>query len=229
MSRASGRRPARGHSRRPVAWAMPAVFVTLLAALTGGYGIQAPAPPGQQEDLCQIFQQQPRWYDHARQARERWGTPIATQMAFVYHESSFRSHVRPPRSRLWGLIPWRRPSSAYGYAQAQDPAWSEYREAAGSMLAERTQMRHALDFIGWYNRRTHEQLGIALDNPEHLYLAYHEGRTGYRRLQQQPQPAVQGLAQRVARRSALYGSQLQTCERELRCRRFYQVGPLCPM
>ncbi|ABI57515.1 lysozyme-like domain containing protein [Alkalilimnicola ehrlichii MLHE-1] len=208
-------------------WARRAALLALLAIATSGCTTLAPSPPADQSDLCEIFREQPRWYDYARASQEQWGTPIATQMAFIHQESSFRSHVRPPRQRLLGFIPWRRPSSAYGYAQAQDPVWGEYREDAGSLMARRSHMKHATDFIGWYNRRSHERLGISLHNPEHLYLAYHEGPTGYRRGTYQGKPQVQRVARQVAQRAQRYRTQLAGCESEFRCRRFYQFGPFC--
>lgn len=210
--------------RRPV---LRLALLSLLLLLLSGCATLAPSPPEDQTNICEIFREQPRWYDYARDSREEWGTPIATQMAFIQQESSFRSHVRPPRERLLGLIPWRRPSSAYGYAQAQDPVWGEYREDAGSLMARRTHMKHATDFIGWYNRRTHERVGISLHNPQHLYLAYHEGQTGYRNGTYRGKPVVQRAARMVAERSSRYQSQLQGCESEFRCRRFYQVWPFC--
>lgn len=201
--------------------------VAALTAILAGCAILETAPPKDQGDICQIFREQPSWYDYARRSEERWGTPVATQMAFVHQESSFRSRVRPPRTQLLGFIPWRRPSSSYGYAQAQDPVWGEYRSDAGSFLARRTHMKHATDFIGWYNRRTHQQLGVSLANAEHLYLAYHEGPTGYRRGTWQGKPQVQRAASAVNARAARYQAQLASCEAEFRCRRFYQIWPFC--
>ncbi len=197
-----------------------------MALLALGSGC-ATRPPDRVENICDIFDHQPRWYDYAKESEERWGTPIATQIAFVRQESTFRHNARPPRTRLFGFIPWRRPSSAYGYAQAQDPVWGEYMDEEGSLFARRTHMKYALDFIGWYNHRTHQRLGISKQNPEHLYLAYHEGHTGYRRGHWQNRPTVQRSAARVNRFANEYNSQLPACEADLRCRRFWQVGPFC--
>ncbi len=204
-----------------------AMLIAGLIVATAGCAVRGPAPPPNQDNLCQIFREEPRWYDYALDSEREWGTPIATQMAFIQQESSFRSRVRPPRDRLLGIIPWRRPSSAYGYAQAQDPVWGEYRDEAGSFLARRTHMKHATDFIGWYNARTQRMTGVSLDNPEHLYYAYHEGQGGYNRGTWRNKPGVQRAARQVAERAARYQSQLASCEAEFRCRRFYQVGPLC--
>ena len=129
----------------------------------------ASTPPRQQGDLCAVFGQHPDWYDYARSSESRWGTPVPVLMAFVRHESSYRSDARPPREWLW-FIPLGRPSSAQGYAQAQDPAWGEYTEERGSLFRSRSDMEDALDFIGWYNYKTHRQLGIRRDDAYRLYL-----------------------------------------------------------
>src|SRR5699024_4786106 len=125
------------------------VLITIAALVLAGC---ASAPPKRQDNLCEIFEQEPGWYDHAYNSERRWGIPIPIQMAIVQRESSFRALVRPARTRLLGFIPWRRPSSAAGYAQAQDPAWQEYLEMTGrsAWFTSRTNMGDALDFIGWY-------------------------------------------------------------------------------
>ena len=187
----------------------------------------ASAPPDRTDDLCRLFDDNPKWYDYARESEERWGTPIAIQMAFVRQESSFRRAARPPRTRLFGFIPWRRPSTAYGYAQAQNPVWGEYTDDAGSLFARRTHMRHALDFIGWYNNNTHERLGISKNNARHLYLAYHEGHTGYRRRNWENNQTLLRATSRVERTAQNYAAQLDECEERFQCRRFWEIGPFC--
>lgn len=216
-----------GRARSGVARAGRWLLVAGLGLLSSGCAMLAPSPPQDQGNICEVFREQPEWYDYARDSREQWGTPIATQMAFVQRESSFRSHVRPPRKRILWIFPGPRPSSARGYAQAQDPVWGEYQDEAGSLFARRTHMKHATDFIGWYNARTHRQLGISLHNPEHLYLAYHEGAGGYRRGSYRNKPRVSQAARQVSDLASRYRSQLASCEAEFRCRRFYQVWPFC--
>lgn len=198
-----------------------------LASIMTGCAMLAPSPPQEQSNICEIFREQPDWYDYARDSQEKWGTSIATQMAFIQQESSFRSHAKPPRSKILGFIPGPRPSSAKGYAQAQDPVWGEYRDQAGSTFARRTHMKHATDFIGWYNTRTRAQTGISLNNPEHLYLAYHEGAGGYQRGSYRQKPAVQRAARQVAQRASRYSAQLASCESEFQCDSFYQIWPFC--
>ena len=99
----------------------------------------ASTPPARQADLCAVFDQNPDWYDYAQSSAKEWGTPVHIQMAFVRHESSYRSDARPPRK--WFLfIPWGRVSSAKGYAQAQDPVWEEYQAERGRLFRSRSDM-----------------------------------------------------------------------------------------
>jgi len=187
----------------------------------------ATTPPAQQENICQVFRDQPRWYDHARASERRWGTSIAIQMAFMQQESSFRARVRPERKRILGFIPGRRPSSARGFAQAQDPAWQDYQAASGNRFARRSNFADASDFIGWYNDISNSRLGIAKNDPFNLYLAYHDGHTGYQRGGWRNNSTLQNIARRVEQRSIEYTAQLRECEAQFRCRRAWQFWPLC--
>jgi len=187
----------------------------------------AATPPRQQDNLCQIFDQHGDWYDYAHRSEKRWGTPIAVQMAFVQQESSFRARARPERRKILGFIPGPRPSSAKGYAQAQDPAWEDYQKATGRRFARRTDMEDALDFIGWYNDVSQRRLGLSKTDAFHLYLAYHDGHSGFQRGAWRNNSQLQAIARRVQQRAGDYGRQLPACEDDLRCRRWYQFWPFC--
>ena len=154
----------------------------------------ASTPPKQQADLCAVFDQHPDWYDYARDSARQWGTPVHVLMAFVRHESSYRSNAKPP-FRWFLFIPLGRASSAKGYAQAQDPVWGEYQQERGRLFRSRSDMEDALDFVGWYNHKTWRELGVDRADAYRLYLAYHEGRGGYRRGTWKGKPEVQGLRQ----------------------------------
>jgi hypothetical protein len=172
-------------------------------------------PPRAPDDLCAVFEEKPRWYRHAAAAEQAWGVPVHVSMAFVHRESSYVADARPPRGRLLWVIPWRRPSSAYGYAQATREAWADYRRDTGRRLAGRDDFADAMDFIGWYNDRSARALGIPRDDPYRLYLAYHEGPTGYRRGHWRRKPEVKGYASKVARRAQRYQAQLDRCRDDL--------------
>jgi hypothetical protein len=187
----------------------------MLLVVASLLGACSSAPPQTPDDVCAMFEERPGWYDDARDAREAWGLPIHVGMAFVHRESSYVSDARPPRETLLWVIPWLRPSSAYGYAQATNEAWQDYRQDTKRILANRASFEDAIDFIGWYNQRSSRQLGIAMDDPYHLYVAYYAGPTGYRRGAWRGNAQVQGYAQKVANRADRYRSQLARCEDDL--------------
>lgn len=174
----------------------------------------ATAPPKNQSNLCEIFREKPGWYDDALDMQEEWGTPIQVAMAFVKQESSYRHDARPPKDYLLGFIPWGRVSSAYGYAQAQDPAWDDFQNATGHG-GSRTDFADALMFIGWYTHETQRQLGVSKWDSYNQYLAYHEGRGGFKRKSYQAKPTLIKVARRVEQQSKDYGWQLKQCRQEL--------------
>ena len=183
-------------------------------------------PPDNQHNICKIFAQEPGWFNDAYKAEKKWNTPISTLMAFVKQESSYRKNAKPP-IRWLGFIPLGRPSTAKGYAQALDPVWQEYRTERGKLFKSRGDMRDALDFIGWYNFKTHSQLGIGFDDPENLYLAYHEGRGGFKRGSFNKKPKLKSIAKKVARTSHQYDIQLKKCRRIYKCYGVHKFWPFC--
>ncbi|EGA67682.1 hypothetical protein VIBR0546_04442 [Vibrio brasiliensis LMG 20546] len=174
----------------------------------------ATAPPKDQSNLCEIFREKPGWYDDAVDMQDEWGTPIQISMAFVKQESSFRHDAKPPKDYLLGFIPWGRVSSAYGYAQAQDPAWEDFQKATGHG-GSRTDFADSLMFIGWYTSETQRQLGVSKWDAYNQYLAYHEGRGGYKRKSYQAKPSLIRVARKVEQQAKDYGWQLKQCRQEL--------------
>ena len=186
----------------------------------------AVSPPKRQENICAVFDQYPVWYDYAKASEKKWGTPISTLMAFIKRESSYRHNAKPPYE--WFLfIPLGRKSSAKGYAQVQDPAWTDYTRATGGLFKSRSDIKDALDFIGWYNNKSHKRLGISKRDPKRLYLAYHEGHGGYPSRSYRKKPKVVRLANKVNRLAGTYGKQLRRCESRFKCRKWYQFWPMC--
>nr|WP_275261121.1 hypothetical protein [Nitrosococcus halophilus] len=203
------------------------VFFIILFLVSLLNGCASMSPPSRTTNLCAIFEEQPQWYDYAKEAEEKWGTPTSILMAFIHYESGFRGDARPPRSWFLGFIPLPRASSAYGYGQIQDPAWEDYQRANGGWFKSRTDMEDVLDFIGWYNHRSARRLGISKRDPKHLYFAYHEGHRGYRQEVWRRKPRLLRVAKRVAWQAREYGTQLRGCESRFKCRKFYQFWPFC--
>ncbi|MGO1298145.1 MAG: hypothetical protein ACTMIA_12695 [Vibrio sp.] len=189
---------------------MRSVIIAVVLMMTGC----ATAPPENQSNLCDIFREKPDWYEAALDMHKEWGVPIQITMAFVKQESSFRDDARPPKDYILGFIPWGRISSAYGYAQAQDPAWDDYQSATDNG-GSRNDFDDSLMFIGWYISETHRLLGVSKWDTYHQYLAYHEGRGGFKRRSYRYKPSLIRVARKVERQAKNYGWQLKKCRKEL--------------
>lgn len=174
----------------------------------------ATSPPSKQNNLCEIFREKPQWYEDAVEMQDEWGTPIQIAMAIIKQESSFRHDAKPPKDYLLGFIPWGRVSSAYGYAQAQDPAWDDFQRAT-DYGGSRTNFDDSLMFIGWYTSETQKTLGVSKWDTYHQYLAYHEGRGGFKRKSYQSKPTLIKVARKVEQQAKYYGWQLKQCRQEL--------------
>jgi hypothetical protein len=148
-----------------------------------------------------------------RVTQSKWGVPISVQMAILHQESKFIGNARTPNQYALGVIPLGRQSSAYGYAQALDSTWDDYRREQHRMGARRDNIRDATDFMGWYIDGTTQKLGLSKTDAESQYLAYHEGRNGYANQSYKAKAWLVSVAQRVGLRSAMYHDQLQTCLR----------------
>jgi hypothetical protein len=173
------------------------------------------SPPRNPDDLCSIFRQKHAWYRVTRATQRRWGIDQATQMAVIFQESSYRAGARPPRTRLLGFIPWRRKSSAFGYAQVVDATWDLYRREATRPRAERDRFADASDFVGWYLDRIAKRARIGKMSVRSLYLAYHEGVGGFQRGTHLEKQWLLDASYRVQRRSARYRAQLDRCREAL--------------
>lgn len=171
--------------------------------------------PSRLDNICHIFFGEPDWYEAAREAKRQWGTPIFVMMAIMHQESRFVDDAQPDRPWLLGIIPLPRDSSAYGYAQAQDPAWEEYIEETDNSGADRDDFEDAIDFIGWYTNGTQKRLKISKWDAYGQYLAYHEGRGGYERKTYQGKPWLKNVAKKVTLRATYYNQQLKTCKGDL--------------
>jgi hypothetical protein len=170
--------------------------------------------PKQVDNICSIFLGEIDWYKSANRAQKRWGTPMHISMAIMKQESTFRAKVRPKRPTFF-FIPLPRKSSAYGYAQAQNPAWNDYRKDTGNWSHDRDDFGDAINFIGWYTNKSNKRLGVSKWDAYQQYLAYHEGWGGYARGSFKKKPNLIKVANKVKRQAAVYGGQLKGCKSKL--------------
>jgi hypothetical protein len=168
-------------------------------------------PPRALDDLCGIFAEKREWQGAALRAEERWGVDLPVLMAVLHQESRFRARARPGWRTLLGVIPLGPASSAYGYGQVQAGTWDDYRRLARRPDAKRDRFEDVVDFVGWYANVIERSAGVARDDAYHLYLAYHEGPTGYQRRSFEAKPWLLGVAQKVRDRADLYGRQRTQC------------------
>jgi hypothetical protein len=148
-----------------------------------------------------------------RKTERRWGIPVHVQMATIYQESKFIGNARTPFRYVLGVIPMGRQSSAYGFSQALDATWDEYRKATGHRRAKRDDIDDAADFIGWYMDGSSDRLGISKTDARSQYLAYHEGRSGYARGTYRRKAWLVNVANEIGARSVSYKAQLAACGR----------------
>ena len=169
--------------------------------------------PQNTSNSCSIFNERYLWYKHAKKTEQKWGTPIYIQLAIIKMESDFDWLAKPPRQKLFKIIPFKRPSSSFGYSQAVKGTWEQYKNETGNKLATRTRFKDSVDFIGWYTDKTESLLKISKKDAFRQYLAYHEGWGGYKNYKNNQKVIV--LAKKVEKQSNKYKAQLRDCQKRL--------------
>ena len=184
-----------------------AILLAFLASCGGGNF----SAPRNLDNACAIVDERPQYFRAMQQTERKWGVPVPVLMAIIHQESKFVGNARTPHRFALGIIPMGRQSSAYGYSQALDGTWDEYRDDQNRRGARRDRIEDATDFMGWYMAQSREKLGISLGDAETQYLAYHEGRTGYANGSHNDKPWLIEVAARVGTRAQTYSDQLTTC------------------
>ena len=189
------------------------IFIGTALLTLSGCGVER--PPTDTNNICSVFKQYPKWYWEAQSSYHKWGVPTPVSLAIIREESYFVNDAEPPRSTVLGFIPWTRPTSAYGFSQATNGAWKDYQKATQNNNANRDQFGDAVDFVGWYGNLAHQKLGISKLNAYDLYLAYHEGITGYQNKSYAKQTWLIEKAQKVQNLAQQYQKQLKYCQRDI--------------
>ena len=169
--------------------------------------------PKNTSNSCSIFNERYLWYKHAKKTEDKWGTPIYVQLAIIKMESDFNWLAKPNRQKIFKVIPFKRPSSSFGYSQAVKGTWDQYKNETGNKLATRARFKDSVDFIGWYTDKTESILKISKKDVFRQYLAYHEGWGNYKNYKNNPKVII--LAKKVKKQSDKYKSQLKKCQKKL--------------
>tara|TARA_Y100001970_G_scaffold292649_1_gene434836 strand:- start:626 stop:1225 length:600 start_codon:yes stop_codon:yes gene_type:complete len=189
------------------------LFIFLLIFINGCSSI-----PKNTANSCAIFSERYLWYKYAKKTERKWGTPIYLQLAIIKMESDFDWLAKPERTKIFKVIPYKRPSSSFGYSQAVKGTWRQYKNETGNKLASRTRFKDSVDFIGWYTDKSEKILKISKKDSFRQYIAYHEGWGNYKNYKKNNKVII--LAKKVEKQSKNYRSQLKLCEKKLNKKKF---------
>ena len=174
--------------------------------------------PKNTADGCSIFSERYFWYKHVKKTEKKWGTPIYVQLAIIKMESDFDWLAKPERYKLFKVIPYKRPSSSFGYSQAVRGTWKQYKEETRNKYALRYRFKDSVDFIGWYTDKTEKLLKISKKDAFKQYIAYHEGWGAYKNYKKKEKVIL--YAKKVQRQSNKYKKQLDACKNSLTTRKY---------
>ena len=169
--------------------------------------------PKNTSDSCSIFNERYFWYKYTKKTEQKWGTPIYLQLAIIKMESDFDWLAKPERQKIFKVIPYKRPSSSFGYSQAVKGTWEQYKKETNNKLATRARFRDSVDFIGWYTDKTEKLLKISKKDVYRQYLAYHEGWGNYKNYKNNQKVII--LAKKVTEQANEYRKQLKKCQKRL--------------
>ena len=169
--------------------------------------------PNNTANSCSIFDQRYLWYKHTKNVEKKWGTPIYIQLAIIKMESDFDWLAKPARQKIFKVIPYKRPSSSFGYSQAVKGTWEQYKKETGNNLATRVRFKDSVDFIGWYTNKTESILNISKNDAFKQYIAYHEGWGNFKYYKKNKKVII--LANKVKKQSEIYKKQLVKCKNSL--------------
>ena len=169
--------------------------------------------PKNTSDGCSIFSERYFWYKYAKKTQKKWGTPISLQLAIIKMESDFDWLAKPPRHKIFKVIPYKRKSSSLGYSQAIKGTWEQYKRETKNPLATRVRFKDSVDFIGWYTNKTEKILKISKKDSFRQYIAYHEGWGNYKNYKKNGK--VVFLAKKVEKQTNNYRKQLIDCKKRL--------------
>ena len=128
--------------------------------------------PKNVSNSCSIFDERYFWYKYSKKTEQKWGTPIHIQLAIIKMESDFDWLAKPPRQKIFKVIPFKRPSSSFGYSQAVKGTWEQYKKETGNKIATRARFKDSVDFIGWYTNKTETILKISKHDAFKQYMSY---------------------------------------------------------
>ncbi len=172
-------------------------------------------PAREVTNICNLLDEKVSWYRAAKMSEEKWKVPMHLQLAIIHQESRFASKARPPRNKIFGIIPGARPTNSFGYTQAKKETWDWYQLKTGNKTAKRDNFSDAIDFVGWYTNQSSLRSKISKTDAYRQYLAYHEGHGGFNKKSYESKAWLIDIAKKVENKSNTYKTQLSQCTEEL--------------
>ena len=194
------------------------LIVFLSALLSGCFS----TPAVKVNNICNLMDEEVSWYRAIKASEKKYGAPAHVQLAIIYQESNFASDAKPPREKLFGMVPWFRPTTAYGFAQAVDDTWEWYKLKTGNKNADRDDFDDAADFVGWDMTQSSKRSGITMSDAYNQYLAYHEGHGGFNKKSYRKKPWLTKIAKKVDGNAKRYKQQLKQCASALDSNRVWK-------
>ena len=186
------------------------LFLVLLFFLTSCSSV-----PKYPQNACKIFGQNYLWYKSAKKSSDTYGVPVHIILAFVNKESGFNRWAKPKRQKIFKVIPYKRPSSSFGYSQAIKKTWELYKTETNNPLALRTRFKDSVMFIGWYISKTNKIKKIPLNDSYRQYLNYYLGWGNYAQQVYKTDKKAIIFAKSVEKQSKIYKNQLKECQKSL--------------
>jgi hypothetical protein len=171
--------------------------------------------PKYPQNACKIFGENYLWYKSIKKSSNTYKAPIHIILAFVNKESGFNRWAKPKRTKLFKIIPYKRPSTSFGYSQAVNKTWELYKTETDNPLALRSSFKNSVMFIGWYINKTHKINNIPLNDPYRQYLNYYLGWGNYAKQKYKTDKNSIIFAKKVEKQSKIYKNQLQECQKSL--------------
>jgi len=193
--------------------------LAILMVLSGCFS----TPAREVTNICNLLDEKVSWYKAVKRSEEKWGAPMHLQLAIIYQESHFASNAKPPRNKIFGIIPGARPTTSFGFTQAKTATWDWYQLKTGNKSAKRNNFADAVDFVGWYVNQSALRSKISKTNAYRQYLAYHEGHGGYNNKTYENKAWLIDVAKKVEKKSNTYKNQLSQCSEQLDKNRIWTI------
>ena len=177
--------------------------------------ISCSSVPKYPQNACKIFGENYLWYKSIKKSSETYRVPIHIILAFVKKESGFNRWAKPKRTKLFKIIPYKRPSSSFGYSQAVKKTWELYKNETNNPLALRARFKDSVLFIGWYINKTNKINKVPFDDAYRHYLNYYLGWGNYAKQKYKTDKNSIIFAKKVEKQSKIYKNQLQECQKSL--------------